>query len=221
MIVEISDATTPMLSAIAQVSREAAFEHMSKIGDTLRKNAKNQMVSPKNRHHWFSRVSSNGKRSPYYDTNKTKELGFRTKLNGTAASPESMGNMITSNLMEDSGVLVVGGRNKRKKVIFRRDGQIVGQGILPAVSKHTQSIIHKLDEGVRNEYHGWGSAGSKKESMKGFRNAKYRRSGFMLKAFRDSVPYMKQELTTGYERTVGRAVNRVQVSLKPSRKVVV
>jgi hypothetical protein len=220
MIIEITDSTTPMLSVIAQVSRDVAFEHMSKIGDAVRKNAKNQMASPKNRHHWFYRISNNNKRYPYKDENETKELGFRTKADGSAILPDSMGNMITSNLMEESGILVVGGRNKRKKVVFRREGLIVGYGSLPAISKHTQSIIHKLDEGLRNEYHGWGPAGSQKESMKRFRKAKYRRTRFMMKAFSDSVPYMKQELTTGYERTIGKAVNRVQVTLKPSKKVV-
>lgn len=220
MIVEITDSTEPMLSAIALVSRDVAFEQMSKIGNAIRRNVGNRMVNPRNKHHWFQVASRNGKRSPRYYPTKLKELGLRTNLDGSTASPDSMRNMITSNLMEESGLLVVGGRNKRKKVTYRRDGQIVGSGAIPAITKHTQSIIHKLDEGERNEYHGWGSTGINKQSMHGFRNARYRKTGFMNQGFKDAIPYMKQELTTGYEKTVGRAVNRVQVNLKPSRRVV-
>lgn len=220
MRVEIIDSTTPMLLAISLVSRDVAFEQMSKIGNAIRKNTGNRMRSPRNRHHWLQVRTKNGKRRPLYDPNKTKELGFRTKLDGSVASPDSMSNMISSNLMEESGVLVVGGRNARKRVNIRRDGKVVGSQTLPAITKHTQSIINKLDMGERNRYHGWGSGGNLKESMPNFRNASYRAAHFMAKGFAESLPYMKQELTSGYEKTVGRAVNRVQVRIKPEVRTV-
>lgn len=216
MIVEINDMTTPMLSAISRVSREVAFEHMSKIGNTVRKNAGKRMRSSKNRHHWLQKPDKNGVLKPYYST-ETKEFGQRTKRDGkTVANPPSMGNMISSFMMEKSGVLIVGGKNKAFTPIRRRDGEIVGvekrQG---AITAHTQSIIHKLDTGERNSAHHWLNGQGKY-----FEHWKFRGRHFMIKGFGDSIPYMKSELTSGYERTVGRAVNKVKVKLKPSKRVV-
>jgi len=218
MIIEINDSTTPMLSAIARISRDVAFEHMSKIGNTVRKNAGIRMRSSRNRHNWFQRLGKNGKRVPYKDVGSTKELGRRTRLDGTSDNPNSMANMISSNLMEDSGTLVVGGRNARKYQTRRVDGEAVGFIKLDAITKHSQSIINKLDQGERNVYHGWGKKGLKTASMPNFRTAQYRRTNFMIKGFGDSAAYMKSELTSGYEKTVGRAVNKVQVRLKPSKR---
>jgi hypothetical protein len=217
MIVEINDMTTPMLSVIRVTSKDVAYEQMSKIGDHTRKRAKDRMGYT--RHNWLQKPKG-GRLTPYLSKTKTKILGQRTTRDGSVDNPKSMGNMISSNLMEESGTLIVGGRNKRKKVIYRRDGKIVGTGILPTITRHAQSIIHKLDTGERNEAHGWGSTGSKKKSMEGFKNADYRARGFMLSGFRDATPYMQTALTSRYEEIVGRAVNKVVVKLKPSKRVV-
>ena len=219
MIVYISDETTPMLIALKTVSRDVAFEHMSKIGNAVRKNAGNRMRSAGNRHHWLQ-TSKNGKLVPYKSKIKTKELGLRTNKNGRVDSPDSMSNMISSFMMEKSGTLIVGGRNKAFTPILRKDGQVVGVGKRqPAITKHAQSIINKLDTGKRNQYHGWGASG-KQDSMESFKNARFKGRGFMMAGFRNSKGYMRQELTVGYEKTIGRAVNRVSINLKPSKKVV-
>jgi len=215
MIVEINDMTTPMLSVIKQVSRDVAYEQMSKIGNAIRKNAGNRMKSSSNSHNWFQKPDKKGILRPYL-SKKKKELGQRTKPDGkTLDSPDSMSNMISSNLMELSGTLIVGGRNKRKKVIFRKEGKIVGSGTLSTVTKHTQSIIHKLDTGKRNEHHSWLNGQGKY-----YEGWNFKGRNFMMKAFGDSNPYMKQKLTTEYEKIVGRAANRVKVRLKPSKRVV-
>jgi len=225
MIIEINDATTPMLQAIKVVSRDVAYEQMSKIGNKIRVNAGNRMT--RSRHSWLQKQTKAGKRSPYYSKSKTKEFGQRTKLNGGADTPRSMKNMISSFLMEKSGVLMVGGKNKAFTPIKRKDGEIVGtekrQG---AITPHTQSIIHKLDTGKRNKDHGWGPAGILKKSMvggsttRGMGGRLFKGRGFMKDGFRDSVPYMKTQLTSGYEKTIGRAVNKVSVKIKPSKRVI-
>jgi len=164
----------------------------------------------------------------YLSKSKSKELGRRTKVDGSVENPASMENMISSFLMEKSGVLLVGGRNKAFTPIKRRDGKIVGvekrQG---AITKHTQSIIHKLDTGERNNHHGWLWNGSiEKKSMAGgftstgLHGRRFKGRNFMRAGFRASTSYMKSQLTTAYEKTVGRAVNKVQVNLKPSKRVV-
>lgn len=214
MIIELQDATTPMLSVIANASREVAFEQMSKIGNELRGNIGKRVQSARNRHNWFHVVDKNGKRSPRKRMKGTKELGQRTELDGSVSNPPSMANFISSNLMEASGTLVVGGRNKKGRYVKREDGVIVGSGQLDAITKHTQSIINKLDTGQRNEYHGWNKGGVDKASMPKFRNAKYRAANFMMEGFRDSLPYMEKSLTTEYERVIGRAVNKKAVNLK-------
>jgi len=216
MIVEINDMTTPMLSVIRQVSKDVAYEQMSKIGTAIRKNAGNRMRSTRNRHHWLQKPDKDGVLQPYFSKTKTKEFGQRTKSDGkTTDNPDSMSNMITSNLMELSGTLIVGGRNKRKKVIYRKDGKITGSGTLPTITKHTQSIIHKLDTGERNKDHRWLNGQGKY-----FEKMNFKGRHFMVKAFGDSMPYMRQQLTTEYERVIGRVANKVKVRLKPSKKVV-
>jgi len=220
VIVEINDMTTPMLQTIRTVSRDVAFEHMSKIGNKVRVNAGKAMNQQRHRHSWLNKKTKAGGRSPYYSSTKQKNLGHRTKPGGALDNPSSMSNMISSFLMEKSGVLLVGGRNKAFTPIRRKDGKVVGtakrQG---AITKHTQSIIHKLDTGERNENHGWGKAGNK-PSMEGFKDARYKGRRFMRDGFNKSIPYMKSELTSGYEKTVGRAVNKVSVNLKPSKRIV-
>ena len=221
MIVEIEDFGTPMLQAIKTVSREVAYEHMSKIGNKVRVNAGRKMDQQRHRHSWFQKKTKDDKRSPYYSKTKQKNLGQRTKLDGTPDTPGSMSNMISSFLMEKSGVMIVGGKNKAFTPIKRRHGEIVGtQKRQSAITAHTQSIIHKLDTGDRNSAHGWGSSGSQKASMEGFANARYIGRRFMRDGFNQSIPYMKQELTSGYEKTVGRAVNKVSVKIKPRKEVI-
>jgi len=220
MIVEINDMTTPMLQAIRVVSRDVAFEQMSKIGNKVRVNAGKKMNQQRHRHSWLNKETKDGKRSPYYSKTSQKNLGRRTRPDGSVDTPSSMSNMISSFLMEKSGVLMVGGKNKAFTPVKRRDGEVVGtekrQG---AITAHTQSIIHKLDTGERNKEHGWGTAGTSKTSMEGFKKARYRGRRFMRDGFNQSIPYMKQELTKGYEKTIGRAVNKVSVKIKPSKRV--
>jgi hypothetical protein len=228
MIIEINDMTTPMLQAIRTVSREVAYEQMSKIGNAVRKKAGNQMTMSKNRHHWLQRKSKiTGKLYSYKSKSETKELGQRTNPNGDIDNPDSMRNMISSFLMEKNGTLVVGGRNKAFTPVTRKDGVITGTGRRQSsITKHTQSIIHKLDTGEREIKtgdrgtfkHGWGAGGIIKESV--FENPKFKGRHFMMKGFGDSIPYMRSQLTAGYEKTVGRAVNKVKVNLKPSKRAV-
>jgi hypothetical protein len=218
VIIEISDATTPMLSAIAQVSAYSAYEQMGKIGAKAKANSMKRMMSLRNRHHWFYKITKDGKRSPQYNPRRAKELAQRTELDGGVSATPSMGNFVTSNLMESSGVLVVGGRNKAKRAHGYSDGvKTPNKYFVPAVTDQSQSILIKLDQGKRSQYHGWGKMGDQRESMKGFRNAKYRANDFMGQGFRDTMPYMQEKLTTEYERVVGRAVNKVNVKISTRR----
>lgn len=221
MIVEINDMNTPMLQAIRNVSREVAFEHMSKIGNKVRVNAGKKMQQQRHRHSWLQKKTKKGNRSPYYSKTEQKNLGQRTKPDGSTDNPASMKNMISSFLMETSGVLIVGGKSPSHYPIKRKDGEIVGVMDRQApITAQTQSIIHKLDSGERNKNHGWGHLGRDIDSMPNFANARYKGRRFMMDGFNKSIPYMKQELTSGYEKTVGRAVNKVKVKLKPSKRVV-
>lgn len=243
MIVEINDMNTPMMQAIRNVSREVAFEHMSKIGNKVKVNAGKKMNQQRHRHSWLqqprktariSRLEKRGNKkvrvygakklselSPYYSKTRQKNLGQRTRPEGSLDSPASMSNMISSFLMEKSGVLIVGGKNKAFTPVKRKDGEIVGvEKRQSSITAHSQSIIHKLDTGERNRFHGWGASGSLKSSMPNFEKARYRGRRFMRDGFNQSIPYMKQELTSGYVKTVGRAVNKVKVRLKPSKRIV-
>jgi len=78
MIIEITDNNTPMLQAIRTVSRDVAFEQMSKIGNKVRVNAGKNMTSK--RHNWFQKETKKGRRSPYLSKSKSKELGISFKI---------------------------------------------------------------------------------------------------------------------------------------------
>lgn len=222
MIIEISDATTPMLSAIAQVSAYSAYEQMGKIGWETKKNTTARMRSLRNRHHWFQRENTAKKkkteRVPYKDPTRAKELGQRTELDGRVSATASMANYITFNLMESSGVMVVGGRNKAKYAYTYRDGvQGAKDQFVPAVTDQSQAILIKLDQGKRSQYHGWGKMNDQTESMNNFRNTNYKANDFMGQGFRDTLPFMQTQLTSEYERVVGRAVNKVNVKISTRR----
>ena len=224
MVVEIVDGTTPMLGVIRHASREVAFEQMSKIGARVKKNVDRRMKSTSNYHGW-NQKSVNGKLRPYYSSSNKKQLGERTKKDGSVDSPSSMSNMVRFMLMEKSGVMIVGGKMKNHSAVKRVDGKIVGAIPVKAVSGHTQSIIHKLDTGKRNSAHGWGSFGHQKASMSGgsethgMHGKRFKARYFMVKGFNDSKSYMKSQLTAEYEKVIGRAINKADVKVQKARKV--
>lgn len=213
MVIEVRDGMTPVLEAIQHISRDVAFEVMSKVGNTIRLNAGNRMRSPSHHHGWMQ-VSHKGRLEPYFSQTKTKELGERTDKSGKTASPDSMSAMISSFLMEKSGVLVVGGLSPNFTPITRKDGKITGVGKrVGAIGQHTQSIIHKLDTGERNKHHGWGKLGRIKQNPF-FRDPRFKGRHFMKAGFNDSKSYMAQQLTTAYKEIVGRAINKVEIKPK-------
>lgn len=203
MIIDYYDGTTPMLSSIMHLSREVAFEQMSKIGNRVRENAGKRMRSKQ--HNWHQE-SVNGKLHPYYDKSFTKQLGKRTEKDGSVSKTSSMSSMISSFLMEKHGTLVVGGRSPGHHAIKRLNGKIIGTIYSPGVGKFTQSIIHKLDTGERNKHHGWGKAGSEKQNSF-YKDKKFYAWGFMQEGFNDSQSYAKEQITTEYEKIVGRVIN--------------
>ena len=223
MIIEISDATTPKILAIQEISREVAFEKFSKIGDKVRKNAGNSMEQSRHRHGWLNREGENGQRIHYWSDSKKKNLGARTNPDGSLTNPVSMRNMIKSRLYEGSGKLIVGGKHKAFTPVLRRDGEIVGvRERQSGVGNKTMAIIHKLDTGERAYGHGWNVDGSyETESMDRFKRngaePKFKGRFFMLDGFSKSIPYMNSELEDGYKMTVGRAMNKQEPKLKYKR----
>ena len=220
MIIEYHDMMISKLSAIKHVSREVAYEQMSKIGNQTRVNITSRM---KSHQHLINQKKQNGKKV-LYRGGPLKTLGDRTDEDGKILSKvESMSSFISSFLMEQNGTLVVGGINKAFIPIKRVDGKKTG--VLKrqsAVTPQSQSIIHKLDTGVRNRYHKWwGSNGTKgyalwddgRRQHDGFKGY-----GFMQDGLNDTRGYMKSKLTTAYDQVVGRAMNKTKIETKVHKK---
>jgi len=207
----IYDGATPMLSAIAQVNTQVAYEVMSKTGAKTQKIARQAMR--KQRHHWLQ----HGRMKPYYSKDKTKELGQRQKPDGSIDTPDSMSAMITSFLMEKSGTLVVGGSHKGFTPNKRENGKIVGKmNYVKGVGKRNHSILYKLDKGKRNEYHGWYDKKGvwNKDSMEGFKNAHYKAYNFMEKGIRAGRMYMTSEATREYAKIMYKAMANIKPVVK-------
>ncbi len=219
MIYTIDDAISPRLAAIQLIAPNLAREQMSKAGHYVKEAMRSSMR--RRGHSWHQRVNSKGKIHPVKARN-FKQLGRRTTRKGTPShTPPSMANFITSYFQEKSGTLVVGGGHAGFRPIMRKDGKITGVGsYVKGIGKHSQSILHKLDTGERTMTtkkgtynHGWWSNGAvgEKSFIKG---ANFKGRGFMNEGIRRASGKVNSMITSEYDKSFGRAMNRATVNVK-------
>jgi hypothetical protein len=211
--VTIFDKTTPLLQEIAKVSYGMALESLSVAGSHVRDASRKALI--RHKHNWQQEVNLSGNRRIYYDTTP-RELGLRmSHKTGLLDKPDSMANFITSYLMEKSMTVVIGAKHPSFVPNKREDGKVTGKlGRVNAVSKHTHSILHKLNFGERNDEHNWGG----KDSMKNFEGANYVARNFMDDGYTMSKGAVIKSMTTRYEKMLHRAISKVNVVAE--RKVV-
>ena len=216
--IEIQDGTTPMLDEILKLSYGMALESLSVAGSILQKNARNAMK--RRSHHWIYDFTS-GKRVIKKST-ELKELGLRiSQHSGQVENPDSMSNMITSFLMAKSLTVVVGGQHKAFTPIKFTDGKPSGlMGRVGSVGKKTHSILHKLNFGERDEFHGWTDENGtwSKKSMPNFANARYVGYHFMENGYSESKGAIVDAMTKRYSSMLHKAVDRANVKIR-KRKV--
>jgi len=205
--VEQYDGIYHSFKILKEVAYEVAMEQLSKSGNVTRKAMRDALTS--NRTQGMVRVSQTGK--PYWEHTKTpQQYGLRTPHNarGDLRGAESMANFITSFLMEDKGMLIVGGANPRFTPIKRENGKVVGRlKTQQAVSKRAVAILHRMDTGQENEDY------DKRSQL--YKNARPR--GFMMKGIHNSQGKVREYLQAGYIRIVDKALNNTKV---PIRKAV-
>lgn len=207
---KVYDGVTPILDEILKVNYGVAKESLSIAGDAVRKGARNAMKQKM--HHWHTEYVD-GKRQ-IRKREDAKELGLRIAKGGGIASPDSMANMITSYIGENSLTMVVGGKHKAATLIKYKDGKPNGTIKLFAVSKATHAILHKLNFGERNEFHTWNGP---KESMARFANARYIGYKFMEQGYSDTKAYIEDIMGEKYASLFHKSVNNIDVKLKEVR----
>lgn len=148
MIVTSEDGILHAFNQIKVLSREVAYEQMSKAGNAVRVSMRSALESKAT-----SFVTRVGKNGAYLERTSTRNLGGResTTQDGLASDPSNMSAFINSFLMEKSGTLVVGGAHPRFTPLLRKNGEVVGTGApVGAVSPRTIAILHRMDTGVEN-----------------------------------------------------------------------
>ena len=148
MTVTSEDGIFHAFRQIEILSREVAFEQMSKAGNAVRESMRSALVG--NTTFVVTRVGKNG---PFLQRTSGRNLGMResTTQDNLVSSTPQMSQFITSFLMEKSGTLVVGGANPGFTPLLRRNGEVVGTGrYQSAVSPTTIAILHRMDTGEMN-----------------------------------------------------------------------
>ena len=216
---EVYDGLNPILDAMANVSRGVALESLSVAGNYIRNNARNELLTAE-RHNWFQRIAQDkksgvlGGRQIVYDASRDREFGSRMSYEtGGNARPGSMANFITSFLMDNHMLMVVGGKHGRSKQTKYREGKAVGSFSLGSVTKQSHAILHKLNFGEQNEHHRW-KEGSR--SIKQF-EGKWQARRFMEKGYRGAVPAINNAMNSRLLSLLGGAINNIEIR---ERKVV-
>jgi len=207
---EVFDAATPMLEKIMQISYGMALESLSVAGAKVQSAARKALKSKS--HNWHQLIDlETHKRKIFKDMSQARELGRRMSYDsGGDASPNSMANMITSNLIAKHLTVVIGGKHKSFQPRRYKDGKDQGSfgGRVKGVGVDTFGILHKLNAGERNQDHNW--AGSKK-SMKGFELANYQAYNFMEEGAMMAQGAVLAAMTTRYESLLHKAVNNANI----------
>ena len=144
-----------------------------------------------------------------------KRISHRNK--GSMENPSSMESFITSNLMPNSMTMVVGGKHKKLRPKFRKDGKIVGDtNPVGAVTKYSYAILQKLNSGDASDSDYKKIYRSKAEERI-FKNMRFRKQHFMEKGYNSVRGDVKNIMTDKLESMIHKQINRVEVKLKEVR----
>jgi hypothetical protein len=205
--VHVLDGAIPMIDKIMERNIGVALESLSVAGSHIQRGARTAFG--RHEHNWQQRINQNTEKRQIYKSDSKRMLGYRMSYaTGGSASPDNMKHMITSYLDEKNMLVVVGGMHKGFTPNERKDGVITGKkSYVKGVSKHTHSILHKLNFGERNEHHNWDGG----DSMKSFEGADYVARHFMEEGLSSSQGAMLDAMTRRYEKTLYKAVNNANI----------
>ncbi len=195
------------IDQIYEVSRIAAMEALSKAGNRLRENSRQEMRSSR-ASEWidtYKRSKDGTIKRTVKPKNTMKAFGARQSRGarntaGTFDTPASMANFINSYLMEKNLTMVVGGKHRNFRPKLIRDGEIRGFGNrVSGVSKRTHNILEKLETGKANE----------DSSNKLFNNS-FKGRFFMQKGRASSMSYINETMTTTLAKLIEKQMIRKQ-----------
>lgn len=219
----------PMLDEIYNTHVGVAKESLSVAGNHLRTQARLSLVNSKKT--GWSFVNTGKGRVLTYNSRYGRRAGQRmNRKTGNISNPSNMANFITSVMYENSMQVVVGGKNKTKRVKTYRDGVPTGAVKVPGVSKDTFEILEKMNNGGTYKL-------TKKQQNKlkmtdvmvikkgklvpmklfagmDFSTVNYEKRNFMSKGYFRARPMIEHSLTKRYEAILKRKVGNLTVKEK-------
>lgn len=136
---------------------------------------------------------------------------------GSMDDPPSMANFITSNLMPNHMMMVVGGKHSTLYPKIRRDGKVTGSATkVGAVSKFSYAILQKLNSGDASSPI-YQKIYKNKIEAKAFKNTNFRKQSFMEKGYASAKGAVEEIMTTKLEQMIHKQINRAAVKTKEVR----
>lgn len=208
-----------MLDEIAKANYGQGLDALDHAGTKLRESQRAAMLASRTP---ISRYYDKGKLVIVNRGRKKVQqvLGQRIshKNKGGMADPSSMSSFITSNLIQSSMTMVVGGKHKDLHPKTWRDGKVVGvQKKVGAVTKYSYAILQKLDSGDAEINPDYKKIYKNPLEAKIFEKAKFRKQNFMEKGYASAKGQIEGIMTNKLEQMIHKQVNRATVYTKEVR----
>jgi len=211
--ITIFDGVIPMLDEIAEANYGQGLDALDHAGIVLRTAQRTAFKS--SRTQWRQSYIK-GKRR-IFKTTSSNILGNRVshQTRSNRGRPSSMANFITSNLMEKSMIMVVGGKHGKLSPKLRRDGKVIGLAKpVSSVTKGSYAILQKLNNGSIATDKNYYANSVRRSSMKGFKRAKYLSQNFVEKGRLVAMPAVRQIMTSKLESMIHKQINRANIKVK-------
>lgn len=149
-----------------------------------------------------------------------QELGKRiSHVNkSNTDSPPSMENFITSNLMPNRMMMVVGGKHSTLHPKIRRDGRVEKNAeTVKPVSKFSYAILQKLNSGDASSPI-YQKIYKNKVEEKAFKNTNFRKQNFIEKGYSNAKGEVEDIMTRKLEQMIHKQINRAEVETREVRR---
>lgn len=218
--IKIFSGTDAMLDLIAKANYGQGLDALDHAGIKLRESQRAAMLA------------STTNISRFYDKKGNLQIVKRGRIRiqqalgqrishinkGSMDSPPSMTNFITSNLIPNHMMMVVGGKHSDLYPKTRRDGKVVGtEKKVGAVSKFSYAILQKLNSGDAEINPDYEKIYKNKTEAKVFKNANFRKQFFIEKGYASAKGAVEEIMTTKLEQMIGVQINRATVYTKEVR----
>jgi len=208
--ISIEDGATPLLDKILELNYGMALDALDNAGIILRDNTRKAFKASTTKisqgytkdGRWYVR----GGYGKAYQQNIGIRLSHQNK-GGFDATPD-MASFITSNLMEKHLTMVVAGKHGKLRPKIRRDGKVIkSANSVGSVTKGSYAILQKLNYGDDSDPE-YEKVHRTKQQAEFFKNAKWKRQGFIEKGRKSSMGRVNEIMTSKLEALLQREYNR-------------